>query len=172
MKKISTLALITCIFSSPLLAGNYIGVSTGDSTISNISGLDNSSPSKIYYGVEDFRKDAVELSMTNLGQFNSTGSPAGNYISTSGIELTARLNSGSGPLKGFTKLGLYSWHSTLFSGGSLVVSDSGLGVTYGVGAAYNITDNLELNAEYQLYPDVSGIDYTLMGFGLIYRLQK
>lgn len=135
---------------------------------------------KAFAGYRIMKYLAVEGAYANLGEVSA------NIISTAPVAGTANVQVeneawtisalGILPLNDkfslFGRLGLNVWNidasaSGTGSGGATYSdSDDGTGVVYGLGAAYNLTPNLSLRAEWERYDfDGSDLDFVSAGLG-------
>lgn len=151
-----------------------LGVTATSTTEDGDSGL------KVFAGYRIMKYLAVEGAYANLGEVSARVITTAPVAGTANIELenTAITLSALGilPLNDkfslFGRLGLNVWNvdvsaSGTGSGGATYSdSDDGTGVVYGLGAAYNLTPNLNLRVEWERYDfDGSDLDFASVGLG-------
>ena len=175
--------------------GFYIGGSLGQSKVSDFSGSDidaanasegitSSSSSddkdtgwKAFAGYRVMKYLAIEGAYTNFGEATANGivtAPAA-FTFDSKFEAESWSLSALGilPLNEqfslFARLGVNVWDAdySVSAPGFVSISDSedGTDVVYGLGAAYNITKNLNLRGEWERY-DLGGQDVDLLSLGV------
>jgi OOP family OmpA-OmpF porin len=148
-------------------AAGYIGAAFGQSDV-DVSGYDEASSWQLFGGVQLTPNFAVEAAYTDLGEFEVSGA-RNTYIEVSGVEVTAV---GQLPLANrvslFGEAGFFSWDldATLF--GTDAGSDDGTDLTYGVGLKVGLVEALNLQFEYQAYPDISDGDVDTLYAGITY----
>jgi len=133
--------------ANPIYFGGALGQSEGSSYCDGASGCEDSDTAwKVFGGYKFTDKLAVEGAYMNLGDM---------YKNSEHSDVSAFSINGVGSLPVtekfdvFGKIGATRWSSDN-SGGS----ESGFGMTYGVGAKMNMNENTKLRAEWEKVMDV------------------
>lgn len=131
-------------------AGAYVGASVGHSEFSD--DFDNSISFSVKGGYEFSENFAFEAAYLNLGEAGSNVLPSRELeiagINTSLIGI-APINQN---LDVFAKVGTFFWSSDLSQEGfGKIVDDDGTDISFGVGGAYHIADDISVFAEYQRF---------------------
>jgi len=187
---LAILSLAALGFASPAAAqgrdtGIYVGLGFGTSDHSDqcsgatatITCDDSDKAFKIFGGYQFNRNFAVELGYTNLGEATATNN-------TNGIRITDEATAfevvvvGMLPIASrfsvYGKLGLFSGEIDRSSNSALVATGTNdkSGLTYGAGLRFDITNNVGVRLEYQIYPDVGDItDVKVMSIGVLFKFQ-
>lgn len=156
MKKIAVAVLLSAVVAAPVFAadeGFYAGITLGNGkpNVTPTALAVSKSSSFIYGGLAGYqynRNLAVEVQFTGVGKATDV---AGNTAKADALSLTAvgllPLNE-SFELLG--KLGVASAKTTT-SAGATNLGASRTGLTYGIGAQYNVTKNLGLRLVWDRY---------------------
>lgn len=132
---------------------------------------------KLYGGYQYNTNLAVELGYVDLGKATGT---LGGVAADSSAKAFELVGVGILPLghsfSAYGKLGLARW-DTKMSVGGVGVSDTGVDLTYGVGAKYDVNSNWAVKAEWQRYRtdptnlrvNVAGKDIDLLSVGVQYK---
>lgn len=140
---------------------------------------DEDSGWKVFTGYRIMKYLAVEAAYANLGEVSADVVTTAPVAGTANVQLenTAITLSALGilPLNDkfslFARLGLNVWDTEVSAsgsgsgGGTYSDSEDGTGVVYGLGAAFHLTPNLNLRAEWERY-DFDGSDLDFMSVGL------
>jgi OOP family OmpA-OmpF porin len=175
--------------STPALSqdtGWYGGLGIGQSTFVDsctgvvgpgISCEEKDTAWKIFGGYQFNRNFAGEFGYADLGKTTVSLSGFGSAsIGAQGFELTGV---GSVPvneqLSVYGRLGFFLWNVDLKAGVIGSASASGIGLTFGFGASFNVATNAALRLEWQRYKDVGDANTTskgdidLIGAGLVVK---
>jgi OOP family OmpA-OmpF porin len=171
-----TIALATTTFALPAAAqlnmsSVYIGGSLGRSDFKAPSETDTAW--RLFGGYQFHRNFAAEIGYHDLGQVNFVGGQRTAKVwDLVGIGLWPVANA----LSVYGKLGGYYGKSELQS--SVVPSgdDTNGGLTYGVGAQYDMMRNAAVRVEWQRYDNVGGgttgeTDIDVLNVGLLWKFQ-
>lgn len=146
----------------------YVGGGWGSSDV-DVSGYDNASSYKIYFGTQFSRNAALELAYTYLGKFYYDVSNGG-YNETDGYELTlVGVYPVSDSISLLARAGAYAWNVDVRWQGTRLATDSDTNLTYGVGLRAGLSDNLSFQLDYQKYDDVSGGNFDSVFGSLAYK---
>lgn len=181
MKKIAAVVLLSAAVSAPVFAadeGFYAGVTLGNGKPNVTTGAAalSKSSSFVYGGLAGYqynRNLAVEVQFTGAGKATDV---AGNTVKADALSLTAV---GLLPLTDsfelLGKLGVASAKTTA-SAGSTNQGASRTGLTYGVGAQYNVSQNLGLRVVWDRYAVATAIagvktnaNANVMTVGAVYK---
>jgi OOP family OmpA-OmpF porin len=190
MKKVIFAALLAAGFiSAPVFAqqskaswyaGGSFGQSKANDACDGASELgfscdDSDTAWKIIGGYQVNRNFALELGYTDLGEVSASGGGLNASIESSAWELVGL---GILPLANrfslFGKAGLFRSESDLNISGIANESETNTGLTFGVGAMFDVTSNVSVRAEWQRYQDVGGgdtgeADVDVMSVGALFR---
>ena len=171
-----TLALATTTFALPAAAqlnmsSVYIGGSLGRSNFKAPSETDTAW--RLFGGYQFHRNFAAEIGYHDLGEVNFVqGDRTAKVWELVGVGMWPVANA----LSVYGKLGGYWGKSELHS--SVVPSgdDTNGGLTYGVGAQYDMMRNAAVRVEWQRYDNVGGAttgetDIDVMNVGLLWKFQ-
>jgi OOP family OmpA-OmpF porin len=172
MKHVALGVLSAAAFSLPSLAmaqakGEshwYIGGGIGQADIKEADDKDTSM--KIFGGYQFNKNWGAEVGYIDFGKVNDVGTEVkGNAWEAVGV---GTLPLGDGKFELFGKVGFF-W-GEIKGGGQ---KEDSVELTYGVGAAWNITKNLALRGEYQRYSDVGdgATDIDVLGISVVYRFK-
>lgn len=184
------LAAMFAVFAStvaaqdrPFYAGAQIGQSKAESTCDGVSGAgvscnDTGTAGKVFGGYRFHPNFAAELAYTDLGEAKATG-PAGTITASSNafdLSLVGTLPVWQ-RLSAYARLGVYR-AKTEVNVNTVTVRrtdrETNTGMTYGIGASYDITKRVALRAEWQKYNEVGGSstgedDITVLSVGALFR---
>lgn len=157
--------------------GWYAGISVGTTSVDVCDDLvavgatscdDTDSGLKLYAGNEISRNLGVELGWVDLGKVTASGPGGSAKVEVDGFQIAALGILPVNPrFSVFGKVGLYLWDvSATGSGGSL--SDDGSDIMFGLGLNWNLTQNLDLRAEWEQF-DIDGDDVSLISAGVRLR---
>ncbi len=164
--------------STPALsqdAGWYGGLGIGQSTFigacDGISSPDSCQEKntawKIFGGYQFNRNFAGEFGYTDLGKTTASFVGFGSLSNAvTGFELTGV---GSLPVNQqvsvYGRLGFFLWNADFKDGTGLIgsASASGMGLTFGFGASFNLATNVALRLEWQRYKEVGDVNTTING---------
>ena len=167
------------------LSGPYIGAGAGQSKFRDacggFSGCEDKDTSwRVFGGYQLNRNFSAEVGYTDFGSISASSPGASARNDAHAWEL---VGVGSIPIAGgfsaYGKLGAYyaKMEGTGTVGAvSSSVSETNNGLTYGVGAQYDLSKNLGVRAEWQRYNDVGGngtgkTDIDNMMLGVLFRFQ-
>lgn len=160
----------------------YLGASVGSSdaddanaipaliTSGTVDGSD--SGTKIFGGYQFTQNFAVELAYVDLGKLGYSGmfgplAVTNGSVKTSGFAVSAV---GMLPLNQsfslFGKAGIYSWEAKardITGGAPFAATEDGSDLFVGLGAAYDVTRNFSVRAEWELYEAVDRISLLSIG---------
>jgi len=169
--------LLTAIPASAQETGFYVGAGAGVTTTDvcdSLSGLgltscdDEDTGFKIFGGKRFNQNFAVELGWVDLGEVAATGPGGTARVETDGIQVAAV---GILPVNPrfhvFGKVGLYLWDVSASAPG-LSLSDDGTDIMFGLGAAWDLVDRLDLRAEWERF-DVDGDNVDMFSVGALYK---
>jgi len=183
----SALALGGALAATQASAQAFVGGSIGQSDISDdiTVGLIDANQSidgkdtawKIFGGYMFSPHFGVEGAYVSLGELSYSGSFQGAAVTGGKVEVTgfnvAAL--GSYPVTEqfsvFGKIGLFLWEakaSDTTGGAPFSAKTDGTDVSFGVGVGYNLTRNLGLRAEWELFK-LDDADASLISVGLLWR---
>lgn len=158
MKKIAAVVLLSAVVAAPAFAadeGFYAGVTLGSGkpNVTPAAGAALSKTSKFIYGgllgYQYNKNVATEVQYTGVGQATDA---AGNTAKGDALSLTMV---GMLPLSDnfelLGKLGVASAKTTTAGAGATNQGASRTGLTYGIGAQYNVNGNLGLRVGYDRY---------------------
>jgi OOP family OmpA-OmpF porin len=131
--------------------GGSIGPSEADSYCTGATGCeDNDTAWKVFGGYKITERLSAEAAYVNLGDIHKT---SGGTVQNSDVSAFTASAIGSMPINDqidiFGKVGAMRWSSDNTAG-----SESGFGMTYGVGAKMNISERTKLRAEWEKLPDI------------------
>lgn len=171
-----TLALATSAFAVPAsaqlnMSSVYVGGSLGRSNFKTPSETDTAW--RLFGGYQFHRNFAAELGYHDLGEVNFVGgnrnAKAWEFVGVGMLPVATALSV-------YGKLGGYYAKSELQS--SIVPSgdDTNTGLTYGVGAQYDVTPQVGLRLEWQRYDNVGGntagkTDIDVANLGVLWRFR-
>jgi OmpA-OmpF porin, OOP family len=148
-------------YRSPALSSAYIGANIGQSKFKDVCpGCDDKDTAvKLYGGYQFHPNFAAELGYTDLGEVSGV---KGNAWELSAVGLFPLANQ-------FSLLGrLGAYHGELKDGGSNTKN----GLTFGLGAQYDINRNIGVRAEWQRFNNMSSdVDVDVLSIGALYRFQ-
>jgi len=167
---------------APALNSFYVGATVGRSDAGNceapagISCDTKDTAWRILGGYQFHRNFAAELGYHNLGdvKFSATGVSA--KVATSAWELVGvGMLPFANQFSAYGKLGAYRAKSEL-TGDLGSGSDTSTGLTWGIGAQWDVMPQLGLRLEWQQYNDVGGDnsakgDINVLGVGAIWRFK-
>jgi OOP family OmpA-OmpF porin len=182
MKKIAAVVLLATVVAAPAFAadeGFYAGVTLGSGkpNVTPVAGAVLSKTSNFVYGGllgYQYNKNlATEIGYGGVGKATDV---AGNTVKGDALSLVAV---GTLPLSdGFSLLGKLGVSSakTTSSGAATNLGASRTGLTYGIGAQYNVSDNLGLRVSYDRYPVATtnagvktNANANVMNVGVVYK---
>ena len=160
--------------------GFYAGLSVGQSTANGacdgiggagVSCDDSSNTWKLFGGYQVNRHFAAELGYSDQLAKASASGPGGTaQVKVSAWELVAVP---SYPITDqfsvYGKAGLYYATSKGTSSAGASASETDNGLTFGLGAGYQITKNVGARLEWQRYNDVGGPNIDALNLGVLYR---
>lgn len=167
--------------------GFYIGAHVGESDadagnavpqlITSGSFDGSGSGMKLFFGLQFHQNFAVEMAFVDLGEANYSGTccfgtpVTGGRLETSGFNFSFV---GTAPLNPsfslFGKAGFFSWEAEardLTGGLPFSGRETGTDLSYGFGAAFHVTKNLSLRAEWEQFEAVD--DISLLSLGVAFR---
>jgi OOP family OmpA-OmpF porin len=159
--------LTAAVFALPAAAqadstGLYVGASIGQSKLRDCDGCDNKDTAwRLLGGYQLNRNFSAEVGYHNLGQFGGTKINAWELV---GVGLFPVANQ----FGVYGKLGAH--HSELKDGGS----ETGNGLTYGLGLQYDIMPAVALRGEWQRYDKVGGVSdvkMDVLSIGALWRFR-
>jgi len=171
-----TFALATTAFALPAAAqlnasSVYIGASAGRANYRAPSETDMAW--RFFGGYQFHRNFAVEAGYHNLGEVNFVqGDRSSQVFELTGVGLFPVANA----LSVYGKVGAYYGKSEVRSSVIPSGDDTNGGLTYGVGAQYDISPQVGARLEWQRYDQVGGsrtgeTDIDVMNVGLVYRFR-
>lgn len=175
----AVIAFIAALVSAPAAAqmgmsSVYVGGSLGQSEAKDacegFAGCDEKDTAwKIFAGFQLTPMFAVELGYTDLGEVSAPGISA----ESTAWDLSAIAAFPIGEAFSlYGRLGGYR-AETEARAGALSADDSNTGLTFGVGAGFNLSRNLGLRAEWQRYADVGDdddeSDIDVLSIGVLWR---
>jgi OmpA-OmpF porin, OOP family len=174
--------------SRPQLSSAYIGAGVGQAKAKDgctgaggagISCDDKDTAYRLFGGYQFNRNVAAELGYADLGKVKASGGGVNADIKASAWDLSAI---GSFPVANqfslFGRLGLFVSEAKL--GGTASGKKTTNGLTFGLGAQYDVNRNIGVRAEWQRYNDIKArnntgaegkSDYDVLGVSLLYRFQ-
>ena len=171
MKHVALGVISAAAFSLPSLAmaqGKeshfYIGGGIGQADAKEGDKTDTSM--KVFGGYQFNKHWGAEVGYTDFGKSTSGGTEfKANAWEVVGV---GTLPLGDGKFELFGKAGFFQ--GEVKGGGS---NESSAELTYGIGAAWNITKNLALRGEWQKYSDVGdgATDIDVLGISVVYRFK-
>lgn len=157
MKKIAAVALLSAVIAAPAFAadeGFYAGVTLGSGkpNVTPVTGTAlNKTSSFVYGGLAGYQYNRNLAAEVQYGGVGKVTDVAGNTTKGDALSLTAV---GLLPLTDsfelLGKLGVASTKTTS-SAGATALGASRTGLTYGIGAQYNVTKNLGLRLVFDRY---------------------
>jgi len=131
--------------------GGSIGPSDADSYCTGATECEDTDTAwKVFGGYKITERLSAEASYVNLGDVHKT---SGGTVQNSDVSAFTATAIGSIPINDqfdiFGKVGAMRWDSDNTAG-----SESGFGMTYGVGARMNISEKTKLRAEWEKLPDI------------------
>jgi OOP family OmpA-OmpF porin len=158
-------------------SGWYAGISAGPTSADvcdDLSGLglascdDSDTGFKVFGGKALSPNFALELGFVDLGKVTATGPLGSAKVTVDGLQFAGLVVGPINPsFSVFGKIGLFLWDvSATGPGGSL--SDDGSDFMFGVGAAWNLTPQFALRAEWEQF-DIDGDDVTMISAGVQFR---
>ena len=134
-------------YANRIYFGGTIGPSEGTSYCSGVTNCEDKDTSwKIFGGYKVINKLSAEVAYVNLGDMHKNGENS----DVSALTATAV---GTLPISQrfdvFGKAGVMRWSSDNTAG-----TESGFGLTYGIGAKMSLNETMKLRAEWEKFPDV------------------
>jgi OmpA-OmpF porin, OOP family len=176
---LAVIAFVAALASAPAAAqigmsSAYVGGSLGQSDAKDacegVPGCDEKDTAwKIFGGFQLTPMFAVELGYTDLGEVSAPGVSA--EATAWDLSVLASFPIG----ESFSLYGRLGGYRAETEGrvGALTVDDSNTGLTFGVGAAFALSRNLGLRAEWQRYADVGDddaeSDVDVLSIGVMWR---
>jgi OOP family OmpA-OmpF porin len=163
--------------ASGFYAGGSVGQSKAKDTncVAGLSCDDTDTAWKIFGGYQINRNFAAELGYTNLGKFESSGLGISASVEAKALELVGvGLFPLADRLSVYGKLGGYHAKSEGRSNIGVSADKTNTGLTFGLGAQYDILPTVGLRAEWQRYHDVGGgdikkTDIDVLGIAALFR---
>ena len=166
--------------------GFYIGAHVGESDadagnavpflITSGSFDGSGSGMKLFFGLQFHQNFAMEMAFVDLGEANYSGTFLGDTVTGGRLETSGFNFSfvGTAPLNPsfalFGKAGFFSWEAEardLTGGLPFSGRETGTDLSYGFGAAFHVTKNLSLRAEWEQFEAVD--DISLLSLGAAFR---
>ncbi|MCK5395417.1 MAG: porin family protein [Gammaproteobacteria bacterium] len=166
MKRLSSI-ITACVLTTSVSmshAGGYIGASIGQTDI-DVPGFDDANSLAIYGGYKVNKNFALELSYVDLGESEDDFAPVWT-VEVDGINFSAvGIFPASEQVDLFGKVGMYMWDISVSEAGfGEFYSEDGTDLSFGFGAAINLTEQFALVFEYQMF-DVDDEDMTNISLG-------
>mgnify|MGYP003385510524 CR=1 FL=1 len=165
MKKIAAVALLSAFIAAPVVAQDmYIGANLGSAQI-DVTGLDASTAFSVLGGYTINSNFAAEVAYVNFGSVDIV---PGVTVKSSALSVSGV---GSFPLNDqfslIGKLGLASTNIEVTG----APSEKNTGLTWGVGAQFNVDKQIGIRAGYDAYKvgDVVTEDENVMSIGAIFK---
>ncbi len=165
---LAVLGIAAATFGLPAAAqtaadnGFYVGANVGQSKINECGGCDNKDTAwRLLGGYQLNRNFSAELGYDNFGEFGGAKANAWELVGVGTYPLANQFGV-------YGKLGAH--HSELKDGGS----ETGNGLTYGVGLQYDIMPALGVRGEWQRYDKIAGISdvkMDMLSIGAIWRFR-
>jgi OmpA-OmpF porin, OOP family len=174
----TTLAAALALCALPAAAqerGFYAGLSVGQATVSDacngagggVSCDDSTTTWKVFGGYQfnrylagevGYSDKIAEVSASAFGTSASVKASAWELVAVPSYPLTDQLSV-------YGKIGAYYAQSKASSG----AKETDNGLTFGLGAGYQLTKNVGARVEWQRYSDLGGADVDALNVGLLYR---
>lgn len=150
------------LFPHQAMAGGYFGVGMAqvNASVSGLGDLGDDNGIKIYGGTRD-GNFGWEVTYQDFGDIDVAGLVLSGE--TLNLSMLGYIPMGQ-TFDLFGKLSLLTWNLDL-SG----LTDSGVDLGYGFGGQVNVAKNMSFRVEYELYNDLSGIDYDLLSFSVAFK---
>lgn len=159
-------------------AGRYVGGSIGYASVDdpvNFGGTESDLGFKIFGGHRFNDHLALEGFYANFGKPESTVGANTLSFEIFGVGVEAvGIVPVSENVELFGKLGLIVWDEDFQDNGATTFSDSGAGLTYAIGGAYLLNEQLAIRGEYELYAikdAVGDLDVSLFSVGVQYNFK-
>ena len=155
-----------------LAQGGYIGGGVGV-TSPDVNTFDDGTGFQFFGGYNFNANFGLEGGYVDMGEFDQSGAPPGNFNSIDGLYAALVLGhqfSNGVAIKG--KIGSYWWDFDARRTGRPSTKSDGSSLLLAAGLDYYFNRSVGIGVEYSLYDDVGGADLDAFWLNLIYRFPR